>query len=359
MMAGQIHTNSHMNLIAKRSATLLTCLLTIICLATSSRVYARESLRVLTWDGYADKEVVSAFEQRFDVAIELTLVTSDDDLWQKINSRSYDVFAVNTAELQRYIDQGLSRPVTMANIPNHARQLPRFQNLQAIPGLTRENDTYAVPYTYSEMGLIYNRKLINTPPQSMSAMWDPAYRGRVLAFNASNHNFSLVGLLRGVSNPFRMPDPELKQAARELAKLRRNVLTFYATAEEATRLFVKYEIALIFGNYGTQQLKALREAGADIGYVIPREGALAWLDCWAITQNSRNPELAEKWINYTLEKAVSETLTQQHGLANTITAPENDSPQNQPIIWLEPILNPLARKTLWDRIISGEAPEAF
>lgn len=359
MMARQIHANSLMSIIAKRSVTVLTYFLTIICLATSGWVSAQGTLRVLTWDGYADNQVVSAFRQRFDIAIELTLVTSDDDLWQKINSGNYDVFAVNTAELQRYIDQGLSRPIRMANIPNHAQQLPRFQNLQAIPGLVRENDTYAVPYTYSEMGLIYNRKLVNTAPQSMSAMWDAAYQGRVLAFNASNHNFSMVGLLRGVSNPFRMTGPELQQAARELVKLRRNVLTFYATAEEATKLFVKYDVALIFGNYGTQQLKALREAGADIGYVIPREGALAWLDCWAITRNSPNPELAEKWINYTLEKAVSERLTQQHGLANTITASENDSTQNQPIIWLEPIANPLMRKTLWDRIISGEVPEAF
>lgn len=358
-MAGHLHANSLMSIIAKRSVTVFTYFLTIICLATSSGVYAKETLRVLTWDGYADNEVVSAFEQQFDVAIELTLVTSDDDLWQKINSRSYDVFAVNTAELQRYIDQGISRPIRMANIPNHAQQLPRFQDLRAIPGLVRQNDTYAVPYTYSEMGLIYNRKQVKTAPQSMSAMWDAAYRGRVLAFNTSNHNFSLVGLLMGVTNPFRMTDPELEQAARELVKLRRNVLTFYATAEEATRLFAKYDIALIFGNYGTQQLKALREAGADIGYVIPREGALAWLDCWAISRNSQNPELAEKWINFTLERAVSERLTQQHGLANTITASVNDNTQSNPIIWLEPISNPLARKVLWDRIISGEAPEAF
>ncbi|MBD9354928.1 extracellular solute-binding protein [Methylomonas sp. EbA] len=348
-----------MSIIAKRYATALTYFLTIICLATSNWVSAKETLRVLTWDGYADNEVVSAFEQRFDATIERTLVTSDDDLWQKINSGSYDVFAVNTAELQRYIDQGLSKPINMANIPNHAQQLPRFQNLQAIPGLVRQNDTYAIPYTYSEMGLIYNRKLVKTAPQSMAAMWDAAYRGRVLAFNTSNHNFSLVGLLLGVPNPFRMTAPQLQQTARELVKLRRNVLTFYATAEEATRLFAKYDIALIFGNYGTQQLKALREAGADIGYVIPREGALAWLDCWAISRNSLKQELAEKWINYTLEKTVSERLSLQHGLANTISASVTDSTQNNPIIWLEPTLNPLTRKTLWDRIISGEAPEAF
>lgn len=320
---------------------------------------AQDTLRLLAWDGYADQAVVAAFEQRFAVSVEISLVTSDDDLWQKINTQRYDAFAVNTAELQRYIDAGLSRPITMANIPNHTQQLPRFQNLQTIPGLTREGAIFAIPYTYSEMGLIYNRKLVKDTPQSMSAMWDPAYRGRVLAFNTSNHNFTVEGLLMGVTDPFRMTTVELAQAARELVKLRRNVLTFYETTDQATALFMKHDIALVFGNYGTQQVKALREAGADIGYVIPREGALAWLDCWAITRASSVPELAEKWINYTLEKTVNDHLTSKHGLANTITPPVDHGPQDHPIIWLEPIPNATARKALWDRIISGEAPEAF
>jgi putative spermidine/putrescine transport system substrate-binding protein len=350
-----------MSIIKNHSASFLAYFLTIICLiATPNGVAARETLRVLTWDGYADNDVVSAFEQRFDVSVEVTYVTSDDDLWEKVNRDSYDVFAVNTAELQRYIDQGLSKAITLQNVPNHRQQLPRFQNLEAIAGLVHQDNTYAIPYTYSEMGLIYNRKLVKDKPLSMAAMWDPYYRGRVLAFNTSNHNFSMVGLLMGVANPFRMDHAELAQAARELVKLRRNVLTFYATAEEAAALFAKYDIALIFGNYGTQQLKALIETGADIGYVIPREGALAWLDCWAIAKNAKNPELAEKWINYTLEQNVSERLTARHGLANTVTAPPNTGTEEENnIIWLEPVLDPMHRKALWDRIISGEGPETF
>ena len=159
-------------------------------------------------------------------------------------------------------------------------------------------------------------------------------------------------------NPFALSDAELKTAARELVKLRRNVLTFYATADEAAQLFARYDIALIFANYGSQQIKALRDTGADIGYVIPKEGALAWLDCWAITPEAQNPALAEQWINYTLEKTVSERLTERHGLANTIT-PFPDSRHSDKIIWLQPLQEPLQRKQLWDRIISGDVLERF
>ncbi len=340
-------------------AWLFAALLSVVCVLGISIPHAAsagEVLRVLAWDGYADPEVVAAFQQRTGVSVEVTYVTSDDDLWSKLSDnqgRDFDVFAVNTAELQRYIAQGLSVPINMGKIGNHAQQLPRFRNYASIAGLVRDGKTYAVPYTYSEMGLIYNRKLVKTPPQSIDALWAPEYRGRVLAYNTSNHNFSLAGLRMGVKNAFRMSPAELRAAARhQLVGLRRNVLGFYTTLEESVDLFQRHEIAIVFANFGTQQVKALRDAGADIGYVIPREGALAWLDCWAISSGATNRPLAERWIDFTLERPMSERLSIQHGLANTVTTSPGSQPEDK-VIWLEPIANPSQRLALWNLILSG------
>jgi len=332
-----------------------------IVLIFSMSLQAAETLHVLAWDGYADPDIVAEFEHRNNVKVVVTYVNSDDQLWEKISQNQgadYDVFAVNTAELQRYIDAGLSVPLEIEDIPHHLKQLPRFQNLAGIPGVVRDNRIYAIPYAYSEMGLIYNRKEVKDVPLSMAAMWDPQYQGRVIAFNTSNHNFSIVGLLMGVKNPFRMNYEELRLAAKRLVALRRNVLTFYNTPEEAVKLFTHNRIALVFGNYGTQQVKALKEAGADIGYIIPNEGALAWLDCWAVTRGARNRKLASMWIDYMIERKNSERLTSMHGLANTVTGTSSSRPEDK-IIWLEPLMHPDKRKELWDRIMSGEGPERF
>ena len=150
-------------------------LLALALLGLPALAGAKEVLRVLTWDGYADPEVVAAFEKRTGAKVEVTYANSDDDLWAKLanKGRDYDVFAVNTAELQRYIAEGVSVPIDPAAITNNARQLPRFRRYTEIAGLVRDGKTYAVPYTYSEMGLIYNRKLVKTPPTSFAAMWAP------------------------------------------------------------------------------------------------------------------------------------------------------------------------------------------
>jgi putative spermidine/putrescine transport system substrate-binding protein len=110
---------------------------------------------------------------------------------------------------------------------------------------------------------------------------------------------------------------------------------------------------LLFANYGTQQVQQLKKAGADIGYAIPKEGALAWLDCWTITRAAHNKALAEAWINYMLETPVGRALSERQGLANTIDSSALDDRANK-IIWLEPVEDAARRSAIWARIISGD-----
>ena len=313
-------------------------------------------VRVLAWPGYADADVVKAFEQRSGVRVELTLTTTDEDLWRKIGANGgadFDVFAVNTAELQRYIDQGLVQPVDPAAIPNTKKQLPRFRDLAGIAGLTRGGKAYGIPYTYAEMGLIYDRAQIAEPPASISVLWDPRYRGRVLAYNGGSHNFSLAALALGNASPFSIKQADWPRVVERLIALRRNVLGFYSQPEEATELFRRHRVALLFANYGMQQVRQLRDAGVDVGYVIPREGALAWLDSWVITRGARDRVLAHAWIDFMLEESVSGLLVSRQGLANTIAASAAHRP-NDRLHWLAPVEDVVRREKLWGRIRSGD-----
>jgi len=316
------------------------------------------NLRILAWEGYADPEIQQEFSRRFHVNVKVTLVYSDDELWSLATSNAhqpYDLIAVNTAELQRYITKGLVRAIDTQLIPNINNQATRFQAREAIPGLTQGDKTQAIPYAFSEMGLIYNRQLVTQPPSSINSLWDPRYQGQVLAFNTSNHNFTLAGITLGFADPFSQTDEQLRASARQLVNLRRNLLSFYNTPEEAVNLFRTHQVALIFANYGSQQLKALQDVGADVGYTLPKDGTLAWLDCWAIGQNAG--PLAEAWINFTLEQPVSQRLTQIHGLSNTLS--DNDLYQRAHITWLAPIKNAEKRASLWQRIYAGDLMDKF
>lgn len=342
-----------------RIARLLLPLLVLLAWPTVGFGAAEEpvrTLRVLAWPGYADPDVVKAFEQRHGVRVDLTLVATDQVLWDRMSANDgadFDVFAVNTAELQRYIDGRLAQPVDPAAIPNTERQLPRFRQLDAIPGLTRDGKAWGIPYTYAEMGLIYDRSQFARPPDSIAALWDPHVRGKVLAYNGGGHSFSLAALVMGKPSPFRLGEGDWAKATESLIALRRNVLGFYTRPDEAARLFRKHKVALLFANYGMQQVQALKAAGADIGYAIPKEGALAWLDCWAISRGAKDRALASAWIDHLLDPKASDLLVTRQGLANTIAEPDGGAADARRL-WLEPMEDPARRDRLWERIVSGD-----
>lgn len=320
-------------------------------------------LRVLSWPGYADPDVVAVFEKRHRVKVEITTVASDDVLRAKLNSpdgAGFDLVAANTAEISRLIAHDKLMPLPLGNIPNTARQLPRFRQLHSIAGISGRGEVYAMPFTYSEMGLVYDRQQFSTPPQSIAVLWDVRWHGKVLAFDGSSHGFSLAAMYRGLA-PFRVDANRFSALAKDLVALRRNVRSFYSLPEESVELFRKHKVAVMHANYGQQQLKQLRDAGLDVGYVVPKEGALAWLDCWAITRRSTQVALATEWINYMLDPAVSREFTRRQGLANTLEEPPalaGDVPMG-PILWLEPVEDETLRARLWQRIVSGDRLSRF
>jgi len=319
------------------------------------------TLRVLAWPGYVEPEVLREFERQSGATVELTVIDADDVLWHKLSAKpgpAFDVFAVNTAELQRYIKAGLVQAIDRRLVPRVGQQLPRFRELAAIPGLVHgqgvQAQAYAIPFTYAEMGLIYDKRQLKEAPSSIRALWDPQWRGKVIAYNGGSHNFSLAALALGVPTPFQMPAALRPQAVDKLIELRRNVLGFYTQPEESVRLFQRHGAALMYANYGMQQFQLLKAAGADVGYAIPREGALAWLDCWAITSGASDRALAHAWIDHLLGRQASALLVSRQGLASTTAESAASASATARLLWLEPVEDAPQRESMWARIRSGD-----
>lgn len=313
-------------------------------------------LSVLAWPGYADEDLVKEFEQLTNASVTVTYIDSDAAMWQRVNrnnGQDFDVFAVNTAELQRYIAADLVLPLNRADIPNTARQLPRFREVERVSGLVHDGKLFAVPYTYSEMGLIYDKRQVPEEPDSVAALWDEQYKDKVLLYAGGVHNFSLTSQLMNNVSPFRIAEDQWPEVVGYLIDLRRNASLFYTKPDESVRLFIDEQAALMFANYGMQQVSLLKAAGVDVGYAIPKEGAMAWLDCWAVTRRAKNPKLAEQWINYMLESKPSQALLDRQGLANTVSEVSYLKDSDR-IIWLDSVEDEAKRERYWERIISGD-----
>ena len=95
------------------------------------------TLRVLAWPGYADPDLVHRFEQNLAARVELTVVDTDQALWHHMQpgpGANFDVVAVNTAELQRYIQLNAVQPLQLKNLPAGSGSCPASRPWKAFPG---------------------------------------------------------------------------------------------------------------------------------------------------------------------------------------------------------------------------------
>jgi putative spermidine/putrescine transport system substrate-binding protein len=313
---------------------------------------AASELRVMAWQGYADDDWVKEFQDKTGAVAKVVFIGTDDEIWAKIKGsegKDFDVFAVNTAQLQRYIDGGLTTPLDLDKLPNQKSVLPRFQDLSKIKGIMRDGKVHAIPFCFDCIGLIYDKAKVSPAPDSFNILWDPKYQGKILAYDNGEHNFSFTALTLGIADPFHLSAEQMGEIKGKLAELKRNVLSFYTTPDEALQLYKSNDVALIWANYGQQQVKAMKDAGADIGYVNPKEGALAWLDTWAMTSGVQDKDLAASWIDFLLQKKIGEQLSERTGFGNTVAETGSANP-NDKLVWLEFVEDPTKRSDLWNEV---------
>ena len=331
---------------------LLSAAIGALALAAMPAHSQAKELRILAWDGYADPDWVKEFEAQTGANVNVVFIGTDDEIWAKIKGsegKDFDLFAVNTAQLQRYLDLGLVEPYDLSKVPNQKNTLPRFQDLSKVTGVMRDGKVYAIPYAFDSIGLIYDTDKVKTPPDSWNALWDPQYAGKVLGYDNGEHNFTITALSMGIEDPYHLTDEQMKAAEDKLIDLKHNVLSFYTTADEALQLYQHNDVALIFANYGQQQVKTMQDAGAHIAYVNPKEGAPAWLDTWAMTTGVQDKDLAEAWVNFVLQKKIGQQLSDRTGFGNTVV-PFASAGQGDKLVWLEDVEDPTKRADLWNEV---------
>jgi putative spermidine/putrescine transport system substrate-binding protein len=338
-----------MRLIAR---TVVSAAAAIAAFAMVSAPALAKELRILAWEGYADPDWVKDFESTCACTVKVVFIGTDDEIWAKIKGsegKDFDLFAVNTAQLQRYIDAGLTTPYDLAKMPNQKDVLPRFQDLSKVTGVMRDGKVMAIPSAFDSIGIIYDTDKVKEAPTSWNVLWDPQYAGKVLGYDNGEHNFTIAALTMGIEDPFRLTDDQLKEAEAKLIKMKQNVLSFYTTADEALQLYQHNDIAIILANFGQQQVKTMQAAGAHIAYVNPSEGSPAWLDTWAMTSGVQDKDLAESWVNFVLQKKIGQQLSERTGFGNTV-APFDSAKPNDKLVWLKDVEDPTKRADLWNEV---------
>lgn len=266
-------------------------------------------LRLLVWEGYAPEEYRERFHEMMrkkygrTVDLQVTYVQGSDEFYPPIRQGEVDVVTLThhhfNDERFNYISNGLLLPLSTKNIPRFKNIIPSVRDA----GYLRKNgEVFGAPVCQGLYALVFNNDKVTPEPSSWSVLWAPEHKGAyTLGANEFLYNICTTALAMGYPkdkiNSFDyLNNAEFREKLRSLVK---NAGGFWIGQDKAKYLRGK-SLSAGWGDGVTD----LRESGEDWRFADPKEGAVSWLDSYAMTHAlAGKPFLqkaAQEWINFLL-----------------------------------------------------------
>jgi spermidine/putrescine transport system substrate-binding protein len=252
-------------------------------------------LHILNWQGYGSDEpwALEAFQNKYGVEIVHDYYNSNEELLTKLRTSpgTYDAVLIGNTWGSQAIDEGLFESIDVTGVANFADLAPDLVNL---PEMRRGDTLYGVPWDWGATGIAYNTEKITGEVDSYAIMWDPQYEGMIAwqDYYLDNVMFAALALGQDPNNP-----SDLEAVKAKLMDLMPQLKTFWASEDEFNKLFASGDI--VMGTYWSgSSARAVTAMGLPVRFVVPKEGAIGWVDSWAIPTDAPHYETALAWINY-------------------------------------------------------------
>jgi spermidine/putrescine transport system substrate-binding protein len=281
---------------------LLSCVaLGLACMGSGGAQADSQKLRIITWADYVPADLIAAFTKETGIEVEVTL-SNNEEMISKLRATGgagYDLAQPSQdriTSIER--DFAIYKPIDLAKI-----KIDEFQ--PALLDIVKRNATidgklYALPYLWGTDGLVVNAK--RTTVSDFPDLCRPDLKGKTsirlhrpilmaFAFAAGKDPFALYGNPKAYAQL-------MDQVGDALIACKGNFKFFFDNKDQLLNGFRSGEIwaAAMWDTGGW----TLNRENPDIQYIVPKSGALGWLDTFALPARGRNDAAAYAWINFTM-----------------------------------------------------------
>ena len=256
---------------------------------------SNESINVYSWGEFisngADKSVNvnTKFTEETGIKVNYKTFQNNEELFAKISGggADYDVIIPSDYMISRLIEKNMLAKINFENIPNYKFILPQFKNLNFDP-----KNEYSVPYMWGVIGIFYNKNEVKEKI-NWDILWNEKYKNKILMFDNARDSFAISLLRMGES--INTTDKNIWRKAADELIIQKPLVQAYVMDQ----IFDKMDNAeAVLAPYYAGDAAAMIKSNPNIGFVIPEEGTNRFIDSMCIPKNSKNKELAEKYINF-------------------------------------------------------------
>ena len=257
-------------------------------------LHAAGEVNILTWEGYADDSFIKPFEEATGCKVSATYVGSNDDFAPKLAAGGgvYDLVSPSIDSTKALIEAGFIEATDLSRVPRHEEIYEKFRTAE---GINHDGQVYGVPFSWGSIPFMYRTDKFETPPTSLSVLWDPSLEGKISLWDDKSAIY-VASRVIGNNNIYELSDEELEAAKAKLIEQKPLIRKYWATAGELVDLYAAGEV-WISNTWGGYQSALLAEQNIPVEEFIPEEGAEGWMDSWLIVKGTPNEDCVYEFIN--------------------------------------------------------------
>lgn len=289
---------------------------TALTLVISASALQAETLRLLTWGGYAPDEVVALFEKQYpDIDVEVTF-SNNEEMIAKLRATGGSGFDLAQPSHDRIYavqkEYGIYKPLDLTQIHTDMIEPSLLAGVKA--NTTIDGGVYAVPDIWGTSGLMAD---ITKAPDVKG--WDdlcnPEYKGRTsmrlrrtillgMAFAMGKDPFAAYANLDEYQTI-------LDEVSAKLIACKDNLKTYWTGGDDLSNLMLSGEV--VASETWDSTAYKLFAQNPNIHFIPPKTGALAWIDTFAIPAKGEADDAAYKWINFVMQPEIVTMIAASSG----------------------------------------------
>jgi putrescine transport system substrate-binding protein len=292
-------------------------------------------VNVYNWYDYIKPEALRQFQAQTGILVHYSVFDSNETLAAKLlaGHSGYDVVFPSASYLQMLQQAGAISTLDKSRLPNLANMDP------VIMGELARHDpgnAHAIAYAWGITGFAYDEAQIRSrfpgaPVDSWAMLFDPKVAAHFADCGIGLYESPAVIVASVLAWLGEKPDSEdpkvLERAGAALMAVRPYIRKI--GSDSLVAQLAEGDLCLIIASNGDalQVQERVRIAGSNraIGYSIPREGAVMWIDTAAIVADAPHPDNASRFVNFLMDAQVAAQN------ANAIHFP-NGNAASQPLV---------------------------
>jgi spermidine/putrescine transport system substrate-binding protein len=270
---------------------------------------ASGELKVFAWSGYIAPEMLADFEKKTGIKPALTEYGTNDELLNQLRASGgsgFDIIMPTVDRVPNYVEFDLVQPLDESKVKFDGCIDSAVKGSAGMGGVVA-GKRYLAPSDWGTEAIAFDSSVVKLKygEASYGDLWKPEYKGRVTVRGHS----SLIGIALWLESQGKLPHP-VKDQFKDEAKARANfdaiikvasenkasVGQFWSNENEAQGAFRTN--GCVIGQTWDSSAATLGKEKLPIGFVAPKEGALAWMEGFCITKGAKNLAQAYEWINW-------------------------------------------------------------